>query len=124
MAAKNGNALVKALLVLAVVAVAVFFALRTLRDAAIVSEVTRGPAVDAVPGSVEVLADKGLQPLKVELAGKVAWCAPLTPGTHFKQDEVLLKLDTSALDRAFAETKRALEDARAQAKIRSDYNSE
>jgi RND family efflux transporter MFP subunit len=124
MPAKNGNAIVKTLVVLALLAVAGFVVFRSLRETVQVMPVSRGKAADVVPGSVEVLADKGVQALKIEVPGRVAWCAPLTQGTHFKKDEELLKLDTSALDRAFAETKRTYENAKNEAKIRMERNTD
>lgn len=82
-----------------------------LRDTAIVAPVTIGIAVDAVPGSVVVYADGNLRELKSEMPGKVEWCEPLQPGQGFKKGEVLMRLDTTDLDREIQAVQRNLQVA-------------
>jgi RND family efflux transporter MFP subunit len=121
---KNGNAIVKLLIVLVILAAGVFAALHTLRDTVVVAEVKRSKAVDLVPGSVEVFADKDLQQLRIDGAGRVAWCEPLNEGNQFKKGDVLLRLDTTEADRAFAEAQRVYDQFKEQAKINAERSSE
>lgn len=121
---KKGNALLKLLVVLAVVAGGIYAAFAGFRETVFVTEVTRGKAVDAVPGSVEVFADKDLQALKIESAGRVEWCDPLDETHQFKKGDVLLKLDTTDVKRAFAEVRREYEAAKEKANVASARNSE
>jgi RND family efflux transporter MFP subunit len=125
MSAHNGNALVKILVVLALVAGGIYAALVGFRENAVVAEVTRGKAVDAVPGSIEVFADKDLQQLKIESAGRVEWCAEhLDEGKSFKKNDELVRLDTAEVKRAFAETTRAYEAEKEKAKVTRSRSSE
>ncbi len=109
MPAKNGksNAVLKLIVVLAVLAAAAIFARRYFSTPAIVATVARGNAVDIVTGSVVVHAEGGggdFFPLKSESAGRVAWCDPLDPkGPGFKQGDELLKLDTDDLKREMSQ---------------------
>ena len=109
MFAKNGNAFVKLVLVLALIGGGVFAVLFFVRETVAVVEVVRRDAPDAVPGSVLVFADHDLQELKSEMPGRVVWLEPLDPGATFKKGDVLLKLDPSDLERALAEAKRQLD---------------
>lgn len=124
MLAKKGNALLKILVVLAVVAGGLYAALVGFRDSAVVTEVIRGKAVDAVPGNVEVFADKDLQQLKIESPGRVEWCEPLDETKQFKKGDVLLRLDTSEVKRGFAEATRAYEAEKEKARVKNARNSE
>ncbi|HUR58271.1 MAG TPA: efflux RND transporter periplasmic adaptor subunit [Opitutaceae bacterium] len=123
MHAQHGNALVKVLVVLALVGGGIYAALVGFREPAVVMEVTRGKAVDAVPGSVEVFADKDLQALKVESAGRVEWCEPLDEGKPIKKGDVLLRLDTAEVRRAFAEATRAYEADKEKVRVTRSRNS-
>ncbi len=127
MTAKNGNIslIVKLALALAVVAVLVFAALQRLSDTAVVAPVTRGKAVNAVPGSVVVKADKGgIRELKSEAPGRVASCDGLVPGARFQKDDLLLKLDSSELEREIAETTRNFKSAQAKRELLLKANVE
>eukprot|EP01012_Entosiphon_sulcatum_P024250 TRINITY_DN29422_c0_g1_i1.p2 TRINITY_DN29422_c0_g1~~TRINITY_DN29422_c0_g1_i1.p2 ORF type:complete len:381 (-),score=65.59 TRINITY_DN29422_c0_g1_i1:1835-2977(-) len=109
MTAQNGNIrlILKLVLAAAVVGAIGVFALQRFSDPVVVSPVIRGPAVSAVPGSIEVSADQGgIRPFKAESSGRVEWCEALTPDARFKKGDVLMKLDTSDLVREIAETKR------------------
>lgn len=109
MTAQNGNIRLILKLVLAAVVVGVVgvFALQRFSDPVVVVPVTRGPAVSAVPGSIDVSADQGgIRPLKSELGGRVESCEALFPDARFKKGDVLMKLDSSDLEREIAETKR------------------
>jgi RND family efflux transporter MFP subunit len=108
MTAKNGNIslILKLVLALAVVVVVGFFALQRFSDIAIVDEVTRGEALNAVPGSVTVYADKGFRDFKLEVGGRVAQCDLLAPNKAFKKGEVMLELDTYEAKRDLEEFER------------------
>lgn len=114
---KQGNVIAKLLLVLVLLAGGAYVALRGFREPVIVAKVRRATAVDAVPGSVVVHADKDLQELTIEGSGRVVECARLEPGKSFHKGEILLRLDTSELERAMAEKKRQFASSRALAKI-------
>lgn len=124
MHAKKGNALLKLLVVLALVAGGIYAALIGFRDSAVVAEVIRGKAVDAVTGNVEVFAEKDLQQLKIESAGRVEWCEPLDETKPFKKGDVLLRLDTSEVMRGFAEVTREYEAAKEKARVAGARNSD
>src|SRR5688572_21705962 len=112
MRANHGNALAKLIVVLVIVAGAVGIASVRLRETAIVAEVRKGSAVDAVPGSIVVHADKDLQELKIEGSGRVVECERLDPGSSFKKGDVLLRLDTTEIERTMADAKRLYETNR------------
>ena len=124
MPAPHGNALVKVLVVLALVAGGIYAALVGFRETVVVEPVTRKKAVDAVPGSVEVFADKDLQQLRIESAGRVEWCEPLDENHAFVRGDELLRLDTSEVMRAFAETKRAYEADKEKLTVTASRNSD
>lgn len=106
MSANSGSLLIKLGLVLVVLAGGAFAFLSTLGDPAFVAEVTRGKASHAVPGSVTVFADKDLQELKSEVAGRVVWVSrSLNTGESFAKGDPLVRLDATEL-------KRKIEDAR------------
>jgi len=120
MTAKNGNIRLVLKLVLAacVVGAVVMVALQRLSETVVVAAVTRGAAISAVPGSIEVSADQGgIRPLKSELGGRVESCEALFPDAHFKKGDVLMKLDASDLVREIAETRRNFESAQAERKL-------
>jgi RND family efflux transporter MFP subunit len=113
MSAKNGSSSVVlkfGLVVAAIVAVAVVVFFR-FRDIATVELVARGTATDAVPGSLVVYADGLTKELKAEVGGKVASCEALDRGRRFKKGDVLLQLDTTELEKQFAQTKDDYETA-------------
>ncbi len=121
---KAGNVLPKVLVVLAVL-VAVGVAVRLgLRDTVTVAEVRIGKAVDAVPGSIEVFADKDLQALKIEGGGRVADCRALDEGHAFKEGDILLQLDVAEIERAFAARTREYNDAKERSELQRKRNSE
>lgn len=124
MRANRGNAVLKLLVALVVIAGVVVAVMFSLRETVIVEPVKLGLAVDAVPGSVEVHADKDLQPLKIEGVGRVIECAKLDPGTYFKKDDLLVQLDTTELKRVFEEQERKYKNEKAAAEIRAKYNTE
>lgn len=126
MTAKNGNisVVLKVVLALAVLAAAGYFALQRFADIAIVDEVTRGEAVNAVPGSVTVYADKGIRELKSLLGGRVVECKLLDPGKEFKKGDVLLQLDTTDLKREIAEAKRNFDSNQEKRKLLLKANTD
>lgn len=106
MFAKNGSIILKVVVILVLLAGAGVVTMMGLREPAIVHAVKRGPAVHAVSGSVKVFADKDLQELKSEVAGRVIWCSEaLDEGKTFKQGEELVKLDARELQRLIDKTK-------------------
>lgn len=114
MTAKNGNIslVLKLVLAAAVVGAVIWFALQWFNDTAVVRPVTRGEALNAVPGSIEIVAAMGgVRPIKSELGGRVKSCDALTPNAAFKKGDVLMELDTSDLERAIEEAKRGYEFA-------------
>ena len=120
MTAKNGNIrlILKLALAAVVVGGAAVVALQRFSDTVVVAPVTRGAAVSAVPGSIEVAADQGgIRPLKSELGGRVEWCEALTPDAHFKKGDVLVKLDATDLVREIDETKRNFESLQQERKL-------
>jgi RND family efflux transporter MFP subunit len=121
---KAGNVLPKILVTLAIL-VGAGIALRLgLRDTVTVTEVRRGRAVDAVPGSIEVFADKDLQALRIEGGGRVADCRALDEGHAFKEGDILLQLDVSEIERGFAAKTREYSDAKERSELQRKRNSE
>lgn len=124
MRATRGNALVKLLLVGALVGLGAYFVFRGSRPEVVVAEVRLDKAIDAVTGSVIVHADRDLQELKVEGAGRVVECARLDPGSSFKKGELLLQLDTSDIKREMEDAKRNYEVRRERARISNLKNAD
>lgn len=96
MAAKKSSFLPKFIVFLIVVAVGVFGIFQWMRPEALVAEVMRGRAVDAVPGSVVVEAGF-IMDIKSEIGGRLIFTA-LEPGKRFKEGEVLVKIDTGDIE--------------------------
>ncbi|HVU34788.1 MAG TPA: efflux RND transporter periplasmic adaptor subunit [Opitutaceae bacterium] len=94
-----------------VVVVLVLVLFNQFRSTASVATVYRGTAVDSVTGSVVVHADKDLQEIKSEMAGRVIWIDPRQLGQPFKKGEPIVKLDASDLER---QKKQAADDFNAQ----------
>ena len=124
MPANHGNIVSKVLPVLVLLGAGAYAVRAGFRETAIVAEVQRGIAVDAVPGSVVVHADKDLQELKIEGSGRVVECSRLDVGAPFSKGEVLVRLDTTELDRGFAEAKRRYEGEREILRIRTERNTD
>lgn len=124
MPANNGNIILKVLLVLVLLGAGAYAVRTGFRETAIVAEVQQGIAVDAVPGSVVVHADKDLQELKIEGSGRVVECSRLDVGGSFSKGEVLVRLDTTELERGFAEAKRRYESEREILRIRTERNTD
>ena len=124
MPANNGNIIPKVLLVLVLLGAGAYAVRTGFRETAIVAEVQQGIAVDAVPGSVVVHADKDLQELKIEGSGRVVECSRLDVGGSFSKGEVLVRLDTTELERGFAEAKRRYESEREILRIRTERNTD
>ncbi len=124
MPANNGNIIPKVLLVLVLLGAGAYAVRTGFRETAIVAEVQQGIAVDAVPGSVVVHADKDLQELKIEGSGRVVECSRLDVGASFSKGEVLVRLDTTELERGFAEAKRRYESEREILRIRTERNTD
>jgi HlyD family secretion protein len=114
----NGRVLLKlglVLLILAAVGVAVFY---RLQGTARVKLVKLDNAVDAVSGSVLVDADGGRnKELKSDAAGKVVVCDAIDVGKKFKEGDLLLKLDTTDLDRAMKELDRKYREDKRRAQL-------
>ena len=96
MAAKKSSFLPKFIVFLIVIAVGVGVILQWMRPEALVAEVMRGRAVDAVPGSVVVEAGF-IMDIKSEIGGRLIFTA-LEPGKRFKEGEVLVKIDTGDIE--------------------------
>ncbi len=95
MAAKSSFA-AKAVLFLVVVAALIFGLSRWTRPVALVAEVTRGRAVDAVPGSVVVEAEFTME-IKSEIGGRLIR-STLDPGKRFPDGSLLVQIDTGDID--------------------------
>src|SRR5476651_45711 len=93
----KGNVVLKLVVVLAVVAAAVWLAMNSFRATAIVATVKRDAAVDIVTGSVVVHAAGDLKELKSEAEGRVVWCEALVTGKPFKKDDELVRFDSEDL---------------------------
>lgn len=76
----------------AVLAIVICGAWFVSRGEALVAKATSGVAVNAVPGSVAVEAEYIME-IKSEIGGRVSACN-LLPGTHVKEGDVLIELDT------------------------------
>jgi RND family efflux transporter MFP subunit len=124
MPATKGNAIIKVVAVAAIIGVLVYFAFRGSQQDAVVAEVRLDKAVDAVPGSVIVYADRDLQELKIEGAGRVVECALLDAGTSFKKGDILLRLDTAEIEREMADAKRNYATRRELLRIQKEKNNE
>jgi RND family efflux transporter MFP subunit len=118
----RGNVATKILLVLAVLGAGAYVAVVGSRSEALVATVQKGRAVDAVAGSVVVHADKDLQELRIEGSGRVVECARLEPGTTVKAGDVLVKLDTTEMERGHADARRRYEADRELLRIRNEKN--
>lgn len=101
MSASNGKSrfVLRLAVILMVVGAIGLAASYQFRETATVVAVQRGTAVDLVTGSVVVHADKDLQEIKSELAGRVAWIDPRQLGQPFKAGEPIVKLDATDLER-------------------------
>lgn len=123
---KNGNLslIVKVAVVLALVGAGLALASAGFRTVAQVGPVTRGKAVAAVSGSVVVYADGNIKELKSEARGTVVWCEALDPGRGFKEGDVLVRLDTTELDRQIEQSKRDFETAQRRIEVRFANNPE
>lgn len=103
----RGRLVVKLVLVLLVLAAIGFVAFTGAQKKALVKAAKTDTAVDAVTGSVSVDADGGTQKeLKAEAEGKVIECDRIVQGESFKKGDILLRLDTTELDRRLADFKR------------------
>ena len=119
----QGSVLVRVIIVLVVLAgAAVAFFLSTQRTAR-VKAASRDTAVDAVTGSVMISADGGYRDLPSEAAGKVVECN-IKQGSSFKKGDVLVKLDTTDLQRGKDEAKRKYDSDKERAKFILDNNPE
>lgn len=124
MPATKGNIALTIVLVLVLLGVGGYFALTGFRSHAVVEEVRLGTAVDAVPGSVEVRADKDLQELKIEGSGRVVECEALDPSRQFQKGDVLVRLDSTEIERAFKEAQREYKNVKQRARITAEGNTE
>lgn len=114
----KGGALVKLAIVLVVLAAIGVAAFARLQKTVRVKAAKIDTAVDAVTGSVTVDADGGTRKeLKSEGEGTVSECQAIADGAKFKKGDVLLRLDTSDLDRRWEETKRAYQNTRYLAQL-------
>ena len=86
----------KFVLVLAVLGGATAVTLRYLRPVAKVAVVTKGPAINAVPGSIVIQAEK-LMELKSEVSGRIL-TSNMDLGTPVKEGDLLVQIDTGDLD--------------------------
>lgn len=96
MAAKKSSFLLKFIVFLIVVAIGVYGIIQWTRPEALVAEVFRGRAVDAVPGSVVVEAGF-IMDIKSEIGGRLIFTT-LEPGKRFKEGDVLVRIDTGDIE--------------------------
>ncbi|HWA08436.1 MAG TPA: efflux RND transporter periplasmic adaptor subunit [Opitutaceae bacterium] len=94
--ANNSRTGLKFVVILAVLAIAAVAALRYFRPVAKVALVTKGPAINAVPGSVVIEAEKFME-LKSEVGGRIL-TSNLDLGRPVKEDDLLVQIDTRDLD--------------------------
>ena len=114
----NGRVLLKLGITLVVLAAIAFAAFSRLQKPARVKSAKIDTAVDAVTGSITVDADGGTnKELKAEAEGKVVLCDKINVGTAFKENEVLVELDSTDLKRRIEEFRRTYSDGKRQAHI-------
>ena len=111
------SVLKKLLIPLAIVAVLYFVISHLTRSVAIVSEVTRGKAIMAVPASITVQAEN-VSPIVSEVGGRIKTEGyNLDPGARVKAGDVLAFLDTTTLVLEIERTKGELLWRRAGARL-------
>lgn len=107
----NGRVLLKLGVILVVLAGAVYMALDRFQATARVKLAEISTAVDAVTGTVAVDAEGGAnKELKADADGKVIECDKIVVGQSFKEGDVLLRLDSTELERLIEEAKRNYDD--------------
>src|SRR4051812_26946793 len=111
MANKSGI-LFKTILVLAVLTGAVFAGNFFLRPVALLTTVKSGRALNAVPGSVVVTAEKFLD-IKSETGGRVLQ-SELDPGKEVKAGDLLVQIDTGDVDLEISKIKSDLSSTKSQ----------
>lgn len=92
---RSSRPLLKAVVVVAVLAAAAVALFYKNRATAYVKTVALGVALDNVPGSVTVHADKDLQEIKSDSPGRVRWIDPRQLGQPIKAGEKLVELDST-----------------------------
>jgi multidrug efflux pump subunit AcrA (membrane-fusion protein) len=120
MANKSSGLVLKFLLVAAVLAaagIALFYALRTTANVAIVY---RGKAVDSVPGRITVQAEYEMD-LKGEYPGPILRSA-LDPGKLVKEGDFLVQIDSSKLELEIEKTVNDLDAQKKRVAIGSPYD--
>jgi RND family efflux transporter MFP subunit len=114
----RGGLFVKLGIALVVLVGIAFVAFNSFQKTARVKAAKLDTAVDAVTGSVAVGADGGTnKELKSEADGKVAVCDKIDLTKKFKENEILLELDKTELNRRIAEFERNYKDNKHQAHI-------
>jgi RND family efflux transporter MFP subunit len=96
--AHKSSFVLKLVLVLAVLAAAAAAGTYFLRPVAKVVTVTKGPAINAVSGSVVVQAEGGSRSLTADVGGRIIWCDPLDPNKEAKKGDKIVQLDTRDID--------------------------
>ncbi len=99
--ANKSNFGLKLAIVIVLLVVAALALRHFLRPVAKVAVVVSGPAINAVPGSVVIEAEKVME-LKSEVGGRILMSA-LDPGREVKEGEQLVQIDTGDLDLAIAQ---------------------
>lgn len=121
-ASSGGRWTVRILLALAVVALGVWFIGYLLRPLAVVATATRGKAVRAVPGTVEVKAEFANE-LKSEVGGRVA-DSVLEVGKRVFRGDVLVQLDTGDVDLEIDRIQNEIVAARRRAELGSTLRAD
>jgi RND family efflux transporter MFP subunit len=111
--------MLRAVLVIAVVAAIVFAVMRTLRPVARVETVVSGTAVDAKPGSVTVKEEYSMQ-MKAAIGGRVLnKDFHLETGLKVKEGDLLVHLDTGDVDIEIQQAENELESSKAKVAVGS-----
>src|SRR5262249_11968762 len=104
-----------------VVAVAIVGIRRSLRPVALVAPVTKGIAVNSVPGNVLVIAR--VSPLLCEVGGRIQKTI-LEPGKTVKEGDVLVQIDTGDIDLDIEKINVDLDAAKKKLAAGSNYRFE
>jgi RND family efflux transporter MFP subunit len=110
------------LLVAGVLAVAGYLIFIGLRPVAVVATVTRGRAINAVPGSVDVQAEFVAE-IKSEVAGRVT-SSIVDPGLAVHKGDVLVQIDTGDVDLDIERIKNEITAARRKVEVGSTLRAD
>jgi RND family efflux transporter MFP subunit len=115
----KSNFLLKAIIVLVVLAAAGFGIAQYLRPTARVETVVSGVAVDAKPGSVTVKEEYAMQ-MKAQIGGRILnKDYKLDTGLNVKEGDILVQLDTGNVDIEIQQAENELESSKAKIAVGS-----